>query len=79
MLAEVAGHLAQGLQQGQALALEPGIGLVAGAGIDLLGDGARNRDVGPRTGIRAKLIAPPIIEFFHSFHQTDIALLDEVQ
>src|SRR5215831_220406 len=45
----------------------------------LLRNGTGNGLTNPPTGVRAELKTPMIIEFVHRTHQTDIALLNEIQ
>jgi hypothetical protein len=45
----------------------------------LIGDGAGDCLASPPRGIGGKLLASAIVELVHRFHQTDVALLDQIE
>src|SRR5262249_36904581 len=48
-------------------------------GAGLIGDGAGNGLADPPRSVRGEFIAAAVLKFVHSFHQADVAFLDQVQ
>jgi hypothetical protein len=48
-------------------------------GPGLIGDGAGDGLADPPGGVGAELIATAILKFIHRLHESDIALLDEIE
>ena len=48
-------------------------------GSRLIGNGAADRLANPPRGICGKLVAAAVLELVHCLHQTDVALLDQVE
>ena len=45
----------------------------------LVGDGAGDGLANPPCGVRRKLVAAALLEFFHGLHQADVAFLNQIQ